>query len=623
MAAGFYPRSWDTTCVPGDWFSADRASDPDDSELPENDMDSIPVWPDIPPGEPGALSRVQGEDGLARLLIDRYESGRMSATDVCVISYWSSHAGATGFISQMAKPPGDPSTGHYSRHLRRVLNMKEVESQLLHITVPGHSRHDLSRCEYQVPVLPPHEAFAREFTENLDVHTLLAEHREKGLLPPIYEEHPIAVGSDYKALPVMLYVDGVPTTTKESMVGFWAYCPLTQLRHLLCLLRKSRLCRCGCQGWCSFYPVFAFLRWSFVTAAIGIYPMVGPDESEWDEPLDSERAGLAGAALPCQAAVVGIKGDWSELCHTWGFQDWQHAGCPCPNCGVRLKDWQDDSELNAFEYPWPLVTWKEYDDACKRCETHIILTAETYRSMKPFVNYDRSKGGALGLALTKDIPALGLIRGDRIEPSVALMNVDSFFALTEFPQEITMWRCSKETRCKHRNPLLDPVLGLGPDNILVDLLHCLFLGVLKEFASCLVWEMLMSNIYGARDNLPPDEKIKQNFERLAVELESWYVKWKRENPSEPVTEFGAFAQTMIGTQNKKALRLKASESKGFFFFLVSQVKDHSGRMRRGDIWKETAVTLMTLVRQLASNPLWFQTLWSRSCFRARASFLKK
>ena len=49
-------------------------------------------------------------------LTDLKVRNRLSAKDVCILAYWAAAAGANGPATQLAKPPGGPSTGHYGEH---------------------------------------------------------------------------------------------------------------------------------------------------------------------------------------------------------------------------------------------------------------------------------------------------------------------------------------------------------------------------------------------------------------------------------------------------------------------------------------------------------------------------
>ena len=47
--------------------------------------------------------------------------------------------------------------------------------------------------------------------------------------------------------------------------------------------------------------------------------------------------------------------------------------------------------------------------------------------------------------MTEDYETLALKKGDRLEPSIHLMDVGDFFGLTTVPQQLTFWRPELET----------------------------------------------------------------------------------------------------------------------------------------------------------------------------------
>ena len=87
---------------------------------------------------------------------------------------------------------------------------------------------------------------------------------------PTFRRRLQGLGQDARpCFPVALYMDGV-RFTKSIMPGHMdsllniTVCNLaTQTRHFTGMLRKSEFCRCGCLGWCTLYPLWAFLAWCF------------------------------------------------------------------------------------------------------------------------------------------------------------------------------------------------------------------------------------------------------------------------------------------------------------------------------------------------------------------------
>lgn len=543
-------------------------------------------------------TRAEGEAGLADFLIGRYMRGKMTAVDVCTISYWAAAAGATGFVTELAQAPG---SGHFSRHLRTVLRLKEHDQKQIILKVPGFDKHEFERAEFRVPAIPLHEAIQAEVKNNPALLTELAEKVRANELPPSYTDHPVVVASGQTALPIHLYVDGVPVTRQESLLGFWAQCPLSTTRHLICVLRKSRLCRCGCSGWCSVWPILNFIRWSFAAMATGMFPCTRPDGAPWEDSQDTIRAGLGGHPLSFVAALTAVKGDWAEYAHTFALQSWASVSYPCPFCVTTKATLPDDRALSPAVFPFRLLDHKDYDDACSRCEIYVLLDQDAVALVVSKLKYDERKGGARGRALTCDLPTLKLRKGDRLEPSVCLQDVGSL-ETAPTPLTVTFWRGECESRVKHRNPLVDSSLGITIGTLRVDLLHTLFLGTLKEFCIDAVWELMLADAWGVGAGRSRDELLQYTAELICVELFAFYDKWRTRRPDEPLSLMQTFTLAMVGTPAKRCLRTKAAETKGFFFYLCEALSRRKNRLHRGDVWVAAAAALRRLLDILRACP---------------------
>jgi hypothetical protein len=147
--------------------------------------------------------------------------------------------------------------------------------------------------------------------------------------------HPavLAAGPGEVVVPLALYVDGVPYTKADSFLAFWLYDLVTYKRHLVCVLRKSRICACGCKKWCSLWEIFRWLHWSFRALALGAHPAERHDGRPW-ELVDHLRASAAGTPL-VRGALVLLKGDWAEYAHSLGMTTWSSSNDPCPLCVCR------------------------------------------------------------------------------------------------------------------------------------------------------------------------------------------------------------------------------------------------------------------------------------------------
>ena len=74
---------------------------------------------------------------------------------------------------------------------------------------------------------------------------------------PVVRENP----SEY-VLPLGIFLDAVPYSHVDSVIGFWFINLVNNDRYLAVVLRKSQCCICGCRGWCTFHEIFKYLAWS-------------------------------------------------------------------------------------------------------------------------------------------------------------------------------------------------------------------------------------------------------------------------------------------------------------------------------------------------------------------------
>ena len=413
--------------------------------------------------------------------------------------------------------------------------------------------------------------------------------------------HPVVLLHLYRAFPLALYLDGVPYTKLDGVIGFWIYNLVTNVRHLLGVIRKSKICRCGCRGWCSFFPVFLFLNWSLRALASGFFPsefMSGPFS-----PDDERRIGLAGLPLALWAALIIIEGDWAEYAHTMGFPTWADLSSPCFACTCTPEELYEDQDADLLSLPWPEATHTEYMDACQDCEVLCVLTCDNdVQDILKELRYDKRDNGARGRALKKSIPRFGLRLHDRLEPSLAVLDVSRFEEISTFPKTVIFWRRDNETRARHRNPLFDIGLGITISLLIIDLLHALNLGVVKDFVRNSFWELILCDSWGLRFGLTADELLEMSCMAIKGELFTWYDTRHTADPLEGLTRLQEFKSTMLGSRNARVLKTKAAETKGLLFFTVWLLTHRGGAVNRVDIWLACALALERLFILMAAFP---------------------
>ncbi len=62
-------------------------------------------------------------------------------------------------------------------------------------------------------------------------------------LPASYYASPVVQGSTELVVPISLFVDGVPYSNSDSIIGWWAINEISGERHLLVPLRKQIVCQ--------------------------------------------------------------------------------------------------------------------------------------------------------------------------------------------------------------------------------------------------------------------------------------------------------------------------------------------------------------------------------------------
>ena len=275
------------------------------------------------------LSEAVCGECLFDLLVDLKLRGVLFATDVCKIAYWAAMSGAIGPVKKLAKEPGDTSPGHYSDHFDRVVGISQPDPRMYYLDTPMFSKSDGCRMVKPLACLPPHELIATELSGIDNVEAKLADFVPR--LPPTYRSHPVVEAvSPRIPVPLGLYVDGIQYATQNYVVGWFLVNYFTGRHHLICSVRKSCLCKCGCGGWDTVRPILEMLHWSFSILREGSFPDERHDKRAF-KPTEGYYAAKAG--LDChRGACLYLKADLMEFGTTLGFPACGHAQHPCHLC---------------------------------------------------------------------------------------------------------------------------------------------------------------------------------------------------------------------------------------------------------------------------------------------------
>jgi hypothetical protein len=258
-------------------------------------------------------NKQQAAEMFIEELVGIYMSTSISALTFCVLCWWAGLAGMPGMVNTYGLAPGK-STCRYQKHLDPKLSFTTQRKNMYHLNVIGHRKRDLDRSEFVLPVRPPQECIHEELEKDPSISVRLQAAIDEGLLPPSYSSHPVVLNNPGELiLPLIIYLDGVAYSLRDSVIGVWIYNMITGRREVIALLRKRVQCKCGCKGWCTWFPILTFLRCCLEDLAAGVLPLCRHDQSPWDAVQDSVRAALGGCVMKMKCCLLRLKGDWAEF----------------------------------------------------------------------------------------------------------------------------------------------------------------------------------------------------------------------------------------------------------------------------------------------------------------------
>ena len=244
-------------------------------------------------------------------------------------------------------------------------------------------------------------------------------------LPRAYYDHPVVANhGDESVLPIAIYMDGLPYSLTDSVVGVWVANLVTHRRHLIALVRRRLTCKCGCRGWDTFFTIHMFLKWSLQALSDCIWPSERHGRTAFVNAEDVRRADLAGQPMRFKAACIQLRGDWVEFCERYGFPAHNSSTRPCFCCNAFGGGMYDPRGLSLLSSPWHMNSDRDFEDACGRCEQWVTIKTEAQkRDVCNLLHYVKQNNTIGGRMLFRDYPALHLRKGDRLEPSETLPDV--------------------------------------------------------------------------------------------------------------------------------------------------------------------------------------------------------
>ena len=513
-----------------------------------------------------AIKQEEFGDNLFSYLCQLKHEKILCASHATIIAYWASGAGAKSeILALLAFRPDDPSTGHYSRHFDIAVGAKMDRESFYHLQSPMENRLDASRGLENIPVYNFFEELEAEIEENKDLCAQFDKAMAtRGSLPPIYWNHPVVVANPGRRVwPCAIYIDGLAVTRTDGLLAFYFYNLISGKRCLCCSLRKTEMCKCGCGGWDSLYPVWLWISWQVETLKQGRRPKHRHDElvPDW-----GEESGILGA-------FIFLKADLQEFGTSFGLPGVQSNYHMCPICDCSKFEILNVAGYSPVSSPHKLMDHDDYEEACQRCEHKVTITLTRDLSLlKATLDYDKRPDGSRGRRLREDLtigtPPVSLRLNDRVEPTPEMPYV---LLLDKAPLPLTLvfWRRSAETRARRRNPFFKREHGTTLDRCMVfDWLHTLSLGTIQDTLKYFMHQLFLVDAWGTNQSTYVS-KVGMSTSIIQAELFQWYGEEAKHGHI--YTRVQTLAATMFGeAMNNPGFSLHGGEANGFlnFAFMV-------------------------------------------------------
>ena len=195
---------------------------------------------------------------LQQMFLRLYCCKNITAQDFCQLNHWcvAAHVPGADFQTYALRP--NLQSGKYQHFLDRVLPASGYCEQ---VAVPlCRKKKTVDREKTFLTASMVHESLADEIKKNPDIRAQVNQKQ----WPPKYYEHRLvqeaqAAGKDLP-LPLALFSDGVAYQRQaagrsKTVTVFTAENLITHKRHYITSLPVAAICHCGCQGWCSYYPI--------------------------------------------------------------------------------------------------------------------------------------------------------------------------------------------------------------------------------------------------------------------------------------------------------------------------------------------------------------------------------
>jgi len=283
--------------------------------------------------ETGNNEKIYAARVLRNLLLSKFASGLLPATDVCAICYWVNKMQIEGFGDLALNPSSMSFSANAGRKLARTTELVAMQRSQYLVKVPASV--DGKRVWTDVSMNLIHELAATAYERRGQRMVEVAQ----GLTVAKYQQHPVVLENAQHGAPVLPYghfVDGAQykgkgVGTVDSVIVYYINYFGLQGRKALATLRKEALCGescgCTCKGRCTIQAVEAAIVWSAACAASGVHPTERHDGLGFVELHRLQKAGQPLTNNCAKFIMLEYRADWDQYSSIGLPRPRQHRFC--------------------------------------------------------------------------------------------------------------------------------------------------------------------------------------------------------------------------------------------------------------------------------------------------------
>eukprot|EP00959_Pyramimonas_sp_CCMP1952_P243250 5084637-Pyramimonas_sp.AAC.1 len=336
----------------------------------------------------------------------------------------------------------------------------------------------------------PFDQFAESYRQ--DPSAWNPDNFEANDIPPTFLSHPVALANPKKAVPLGYFSDGFPITKKDGCIAHYWSNSLTGVRYLICVIRKSDLCRCGCKGFCTHGTILRVIAWAFNVFATGLYPSHDHENKPFEDVVRANKYNFP-IAENWVGALCELRADLLEIFERVGVKTFANVINPCFGRSAHK------TQLYNFPVSMEAMEWVRRDEVAYNIMMHrslVTRTVTTPQQLHRLMNCMSLDEDIGGYGLHAPFPELDIQKGHRLIEDGQLHDIHALKDC-ELPIALTFFNTCINMGLNLICPLFR-IAGFTYSMIHLDAMHVLDLGVTQYLIGAVFLLMVKKNFARSR-----------------------------------------------------------------------------------------------------------------------------